>query len=211
MHEDAVAVISGLPVQTILDAGCGSGDLLALLAATGRYELCGTDLSGEALAIARERVPGVRLQILDVERATLPETFDLVTSIQVIEHIVDDISSLRHLARMATKYVYVSTVAGRMRRSERSIGHVRNYSAVELRTKLELAGLEVLWIKGWGFPFYSPLVRSVGEWLPGGPPDGELGPAARLAARALYQLYRANIPGRGDVINALARARGQTA
>jgi SAM-dependent methyltransferase len=205
MHEDALKVVSGLPVETILDVGCGSGDLLALLAATGRYELCGTDISGEALAIARGRVPGVRLVTLDVERAALSETFDLVTSIQVIEHIVDDISALRQMTSMASKYFYVSTIAGRMRRSERSIGHVRNYSGVELRTKLELAGLEVLSIQGWGFPFYSPLVRSVAEWLPSGPPDGQIGPGARLAAGALYQLYRANITGRGDVISALAR------
>jgi SAM-dependent methyltransferase len=204
-HEAALGVVSELPVESVLDAGCGSGDLLSLLAATGRYELCGTDVSAKALAIAAERVPGVRLEILDIERGALPETFDLVTSIQVIEHLVDDISALRHMAGMASKYVYVSTIAGRMRRSERAIGHVRNYSAVELRTKLELVGLEVLSLRGWGFPFYSPAARSVVEWLPGGPPSGRLGPAARLAAAALYQLYRANVPGRGDVLNALAR------
>ena len=96
-------------------------------------------------------------------------------------------------------------MAGRMRRSERAIGHVRNYSPVELRAKLELAGLEVVWMRGWGFPFYSPLYRTIAEWLPGGPPDGQLGPFARFAARALYQLYRANISGHGDVISALAR------
>ena len=205
MHEAVLRIISELPVETVLDAGCGSGEVLALLAATGQYELCGADVSREALALARERVSGVRLQILDIERATLPETFDLVMSVQVIEHLVDDISALRHMAEMASKYVYVSTIAGRMRRSERAIGHVRNYSAVELRTKLELVGLEVLHIRGWGFPFYSPLYRSAAEWLPGGPPDGQLGPFAQFAARALYQLYRANISGYGDVLSALAR------
>ena len=205
LHEAVLRVLSQLQVKTVLDAGCGSGEVLALLAATGQYELCGADVSGEALTLASERVPGVRLQILDIERAALSETFDLVMSVQVIEHLVDDISALRHMAEMASKYVYVSTIAGRMRRSERAIGHVRNYSAVELRTKLEHVGLEVLHVSAWGFPFYSPLYRSVAEWLPGGPPDGQLGPFAQLAARFLYQLYRANISGYGDLISALAR------
>ena len=61
-----------------------------------------------------------------------------------------------------------------MRRSEAGIGHVRNYSRIELARKLELAGLEVLWVHGWGFPFYSPVYRSLAELLPGGPPTGDM-------------------------------------
>jgi hypothetical protein len=125
--------------------------------------------------------------------------------VQVVEHLVDDVAALRHLAEMASRYVFVSTMAGRMRRSELSIGHVRNYSDVELRRKLELAGLEVLWVRGWGFPFYSPLYRTVAEWLPGGPPAGSIGGAGRAAASLLYRLYRLNVPGKGDVICALGR------
>jgi SAM-dependent methyltransferase len=205
-REDVVRVVSALDVRSVLDAGCGSGDILAALARAGRYELAGTDISEEALALARSRVPGkVRLEVLDVEHAALGETFDLVLSVQVVEHIADDVAALRHLAEMSSHYVYVSTMGGRMRPSESVIGHVRNYSRAELRRKLELAGLEVLWVRGWGFPFYSPLYRSLSELLPGGPPTGSIGPVGRLAARALYQLYRLNVPGRGDVLSALAR------
>jgi hypothetical protein len=78
---------------------------------------------------------------------------------------------------------------------------------VELRRKHELAGLEVVWVRGWGFPFYSPLYRSAAEWLPGGPPSGHIGRLGRIAASAVYQLYRLNLPGRGDVLSALARRR----
>jgi len=192
-------------VRTILDVGCGSGDNLGLLAASGRYELTGVDGSTEALSIARQRVPGVRLAVLDVEREALPEQFDLVMSLQVIEHIVDDLSAIRHMAAMASRYVFVATMQGRMRQSELGIGHIRNYSAVELRRKLEVCGLEIVWMKGWGFPFYSPLYRSASEWLPGGPPTGAMGRTSQVIAAALYQLYRLNWPGRGDVISVLAR------
>ena len=109
------------------------------------------------------------------------------------------------MAAIAGKYVLVSTIGGRMRASERAIGHFRIYSEVELCAKLEAVNLEVMWVRGWGWPFYSPMVRTVSEWLPNGPPVGELSRSERRAARVLHQLYRLNVAGRGDVITALAR------
>jgi hypothetical protein len=143
---------------------------------------------------------------MDIEHETLPEQFDLVMTVQVVEHLVDDVSALRNMASMTRKYLFVSTLAGRMRASEVTTGHVRNYSAVELRRKLEVVGMRVLDIRGWGFPWYSPFYRSLIEVLPGGPPAGPAGGFSRLAAKALYQIYRTNLPGRGDVISALSEA-----
>jgi SAM-dependent methyltransferase len=205
--ENLSRAIGALEVRTILDVGCGSGENLAALARSGRYDLAGVDVSAEALALATKRVPGARFRLLDIEQEPLPERFDLVMSIQVAEHLLDDVAAFTSMAKMARTYVLVSTMQGRMRPSEVAIGHVRNYSRVELRCKLEHAGLEVLWTRGWGFPFYSPIVRSLVEWLPGGPPGGPMGGASRALARLLYALYRFNVPGRGDVLTALARVR----
>jgi SAM-dependent methyltransferase len=205
MHEDVLRVVTSLNVHTILDVGCGSGDALALLASERRYEVTGTDLSAEAVRRARERLPvSTRLEQLDIERDRLDGRFDLVMSVQVVEHLVDDVAALRNMASMAEKYVFTSTIGGRMRRSEIPIGHVRNYSRIELSRKLELAGLRVLWVRGWGFPFYSPLYRSLAELLPAGPPTGEVDDMRRVVARLLYELYKLNLPGRGDVLSALA-------
>jgi len=203
--EGLVRTVSSLDVRTVLDVGCGSGDNLAALAATGKYELTGLDISEAALALSRQRVPSARLTQSDIQTEALPEQFDLVMSVQVIEHLPDDSSALKNMAALARKYVFVSTMQGRMRKSELAIGHVRNYSALELRRKLESAGLEVLQTTGWGFPFYSPLYRSLSELLPGGPPKGPVGSAGKVAANLLYQLYRLNLPGRGDVLSVLAK------
>jgi len=203
--EGLVRMVASLDVRTVLDVGCGSGENLAALAAGGKYELAGLDISEAALALSRQRVPSARLMQLDIQTEALLERFDLVISVQVVEHLLDDTSALKNMAEMAKKYVFISTMQGRMRRSERAIGHIRNYSALELRRKLESAGLEVLQMAGWGFPFYSPLYRSLTELLPGGPPAGPVGPIGKLGAQLLYQLYRLNLPGRGDVLSALAR------
>lgn len=206
LQKHLAGVVSSLKVRRILEVGCGSGTNLAVLAASGDYELTGADIAPEALDLARQRLPQARLLLLDIEKEALPEQFDLVLSLQVLEHILDDMAALRHIARMTQDYVLISTVQGRMRPSEVGIGHVRNYSALELERKMAAVGFEVLRIWGWGFPFYSPLYRTMAEWLPGGPPMGSMNRWHRLSARALYYLYGFNLPGRGDILFALAKS-----
>jgi SAM-dependent methyltransferase len=201
------AKVRQLDVRTVLDVGCGSGDNLSALATLPGLMLTGVDISPEALALARQRVPSAKLLELDVERQSLPQRFDLVISFQVIEHLKDDVAALTHMARMADRWVLVTSMCGRMRPSETFIGHVRNYTFDELRDKAKSAGLEVVDLFGWGFPFYSPIYRSMAEWLPGGPPSGAPTPAARLVGRLLYGLYKLNVPRRGDVVTLLARPR----
>jgi SAM-dependent methyltransferase len=204
IQQDILRVVKALDVRSILDVGCGSGENLALLHEVGRYELAGADISSHALELARKRLPRAEFSVLDIEATCLDRQFDLVISVQAIEHVADDIAALRNIARMSRRYVFISTMAGRMRRSEVSIGHLRNYSRVELETKLQRAGLYLRWTHRWGFPFYSPMFRSLVELAPGGPPSGRVGPLGRGIAGSLYQLYRLNVPGRGDVLSALA-------
>jgi ubiquinone/menaquinone biosynthesis C-methylase UbiE len=206
--EELLKLVTRLNVRTVLDVGCGSGDNLAALKhAMPQLELSGVDVSPEALALAAQRVPGASLRGLDVQSENLNERFDLVMAIQVIEHLADDRAALCNMARMAKQWVLVTTMRGHMRPSENSIGHLRNYSDNDLREKAASAGLEVVDLFGWGFPFYSPLYRTAVEWLPGGPPQGKIGTKQQTFANALYHLYSLNIPRRGDVVTMLARPK----
>jgi len=108
---------------------------------------------------------------------------------------------------MTRKWLIVATMRGRMRKSEAQIGHIRNYSSTELRVKAERAGLEVVDLFGWGFPFYSPLYRTAIEWVPAGPPSGKYGMGQKMIANFLYGLYAFNLPRHGDVVTMLARPR----
>lgn len=206
MRRALLAHVEALGPASILDVGCGAGDNLEALSSAGDFELTGIDISDAALTQAAARVPQARLVALDVARDRLPETFDLVISIQVIEHILDDIAALRNIAQMSNRYVYVSTMTGRMRRSELAIGHLRNYSPVELRAKAEAAGIRVHRISKWGFPFYSAF-RSAIE-LAGGRTADAASPIGRVASAALFQLYRLNSSTRGDVLTLVGDVSG---
>jgi len=211
-REELLKLIAQLNINTVLDVGCGNGDNLAAMAyAMPQLVLSGTDISGEALTVASQRVPTANLQQLDVQKQRLDQQFDLIFCNQVVEHLVDDMAAFRNIGLMAKQWVLIATMRGRMRPSERSIGHIRNYSDVELRAKAEAAGLEVIDIFGWGFPFYSPLYRTLIEVLPGEPPRGKFGPAQKTIATLLYHLYALNIPRHGDVVTMLARPLKQQA
>ena len=88
-----------LPARArILDAGCGSGRNMLELARHG--EVTGVELSPTSVRLARERDVGEVLEgsVLDID---LPEgSFDLTVSLDVIEHLEDDVAALRELRRV---------------------------------------------------------------------------------------------------------------
>ena len=74
----------------MLDAGSGTGDLVAALAGEGRDSI-GMDVSGEAVAFAEQRHPGCRFVHHSVEDVPWPfeaGRFDAVVAFEVIEHLL---------------------------------------------------------------------------------------------------------------------------
>src|SRR5262245_19437001 len=116
--EQLIELVSSLDVHSVMDVGCGSGDNLAAIAALNRYDLTGVDISSEAIGYAGLRVPSAKLYCLDIEHDLLPQKFDLVISIQVVEHLLDDLRAFKSIASMASRYVFISTLSGTMRPSE---------------------------------------------------------------------------------------------
>lgn len=88
------------PGAAILDAGCGTGGNLPMLARLGT--VIGLEPDATALALARSR-PGaveVRAGGLPDDLPFDPESFDLIVLLDVLEHVEDDRASLLNLARV---------------------------------------------------------------------------------------------------------------
>ncbi|HEX2016451.1 MAG TPA: class I SAM-dependent methyltransferase, partial [Solirubrobacteraceae bacterium] len=72
-------LLTELDYHDALDVGCGAGHNFSLLRAGGRApQVAGADVSPEALARARHRAPDAELHRLDIERGSLPRTWELV-------------------------------------------------------------------------------------------------------------------------------------
>lgn len=73
----------------LLDVGCGLGRFVASLPAE-RFDRHGTDVSEWALSQNRERYPGVDFRHASAtDRPYPPDSFDVVTAMDVIEHVPD--------------------------------------------------------------------------------------------------------------------------
>jgi SAM-dependent methyltransferase len=84
------------PHASVLDAGCGSGRTLIELTSYGDVQ--GIELDPGAAEVARGRGVGeVRIGRLE-ELPWDPDTFDLITCLDVIEHTPDDRATLTELA-----------------------------------------------------------------------------------------------------------------
>lgn len=77
------------PGSRLIDVGCGSGEFPAMAADAG-YEAVGIDVSEPSIAAARRLRPDVDYRVGDVDgvAASEPESFDVVTMWDVIEHVL---------------------------------------------------------------------------------------------------------------------------
>jgi len=88
-----------LPARArILDAGCGSGRNMVELARHGT--VTGVELSATSAKLARARSVGEVIEgsVLDMPFASA--SFDLAVSLDVIEHLDDDLAAMRELRRV---------------------------------------------------------------------------------------------------------------
>lgn len=96
------AMMRPLAGRRALDVGCGAGLLCEPLARMGA-DVTGIDAVGESIAVARDHAAKQGLAITyhagGVEALRDPP-FDLVTSMEVIEHVTDPALFVRELARM---------------------------------------------------------------------------------------------------------------
>ncbi|ANY06714.1 class I SAM-dependent methyltransferase [Pseudonocardia sp. HH130630-07] len=88
------------PGARLLDVGCGAGGLLAGATAAGLV-VSGVDVDRRALGAARRRVPGAALAVADAHDLPFDAAgFDLVTLVQVLEHLADPGAALREAGRV---------------------------------------------------------------------------------------------------------------
>jgi SAM-dependent methyltransferase len=132
----------------VLDVGCGSGSLLAYLAARAPVTPVGMDLFPGALTHARRH--GLHpLSVADA--AALPirgECVDLVLAQDVVEHVADDAALLANAARVCVPggLALVAAPAFQALWSTRDVrlGHHRRYRLARLAERVRAAGFELL-------------------------------------------------------------------
>lgn len=188
--------IREIEFETVLDAGCGQGELLTEIVRLYPHvsEIGGIDFSPISVEVTKKRLGRGHFEVIDLQSQTLDRKYDLVLNVDVLEHIPDDRAAIANLRRMCNKYVLISSVQGKQlpEWEAKVVGHVRNYQRGELQAKMVEAGFEIVRFIEWGFPFYSPLYRRFLTLTGGQGTDGRYGPGRKLLAFLLYQLFTLN-------------------
>lgn len=139
-----------VPQGFVLDVGCGTGDNLEMLSDAARAPALGTDLSAYALRHAvRGSNGGVRTVVALAEDLPVATgVCGLVASMDVVEHLDDDLVGLREYRRvLVPRGLLLLTVPAYQwlwgEHDERA-AHRRRYRARGLIAVVEAGGFEVL-------------------------------------------------------------------
>jgi SAM-dependent methyltransferase len=134
----------GLPAHArILDAGCGSGRNMVELARYG--SVSAIELSEASVALARARDAGEVVEGSVLQMPYADASFDLATSLDVIEHLDDDVGALRELRRVVAPGGALLTTVPAYQWLWSSHDEVNHHHRRYTRRSLALAGEQAGW------------------------------------------------------------------
>jgi ubiquinone/menaquinone biosynthesis C-methylase UbiE len=159
-REGIFKLLKKLSPKTVLDVGCGNGELLRDLKniLPSHIVYSGVDLSPEAVNKNSISMPEVSFNVLDIEKESLNKTFDLIVCSEVIEHLGDRSLAFKNLSAMMSPqggYLLVTAPTGKIYETEKLWGHTTHPTPAEIRAHAINNNLEVLSLASWGFPFYT--------------------------------------------------------
>lgn len=95
----------------VLDLGCGEGTRLNLVL-TKKQQGTGVDISPTAINLGRKRYPGINFVKADLEKIPLEnDSFDLIYSAYVLEHLSDPEQVLKEAIRLMKKEGFLVLIA----------------------------------------------------------------------------------------------------
>jgi ubiquinone/menaquinone biosynthesis C-methylase UbiE len=155
---------------SLLDAGCGTGGMLATLREKfPEAELTGIDASDQAVDLTAGRQLGARLMAASVNEIPFPaDSFDFVVSLDVWSHAgVDDALAahethrvLRPQGKLILNLAALEFLKGA---HDKAVDVVRRYNRLQVRTLLEGAGFEIERLTYWNATLLPPI--ALVRWL----------------------------------------------
>ncbi|MCU1263991.1 MAG: hypothetical protein JWM21_309 [Acidobacteria bacterium] len=144
----------------ILDIGCGTGANLEMLSQFGAAE--GVDVSPDALAFCRQR--GLQ-NVRQGEAEHLPYedgSFDLVTALDVVEHLDDDVAGLKEMRRVLRRggyaLLFVPAFMYLWGVQDDISHHRRRYTRATLQQAVRAAGFEIERFTYANITFFAPIL-----------------------------------------------------
>jgi 2-polyprenyl-3-methyl-5-hydroxy-6-metoxy-1,4-benzoquinol methylase len=145
-------------VKTILNAGCGSGELSLILAQKG-YAVTGFDLDRDYISLANKNLKKMKVKncsfiVSGIENYKSKSQYDAVIATDVLEHIEDDIYAFKKLVSFVKPggSVIITVPAGQYLFGfhDEQLGYFRRYSLSSFK-KIIPGNLKIIQIRYFGF------------------------------------------------------------
>ncbi|HEY8563361.1 MAG TPA: class I SAM-dependent methyltransferase [Pyrinomonadaceae bacterium] len=143
----------------ILDVGCGTGANLEMLAQFGESE--GVDVSDDALEFCRAK--GLKVHKGLAERLPFAEeSFDVVTALDVVEHLDDDVAGLKEMHRVlktgGKTLIFVPAFMWLWGVQDDISNHRIRYTKKQIVERLEKAGFTIERATYANWTFFAPIL-----------------------------------------------------
>jgi SAM-dependent methyltransferase len=143
----------------ILDVGCGTGANLEMLAQFGESE--GVDVSDDALEFCRAK--GLKVHKGLAEKLPFEdESFDVVTALDVVEHLDDDVAGLKEMHRVLKKdgrtLIFVPAFMWLWGVQDDISNHRIRYTKKQIVERLQKAGFEIERATYANWTFFAPIL-----------------------------------------------------
>jgi SAM-dependent methyltransferase len=135
--------------ENFFELGCGTGYVLSgIEKAFPKLKLYGGEVFVAGLDFASKRISQVELLQVDARKIPFQDEFEVLGAFDVLEHIKNDEDVLRQMYRAVRHgggiVLSVPQHPFLWSRADDYAQHVRRYTAEELRTKVKMAGFEIL-------------------------------------------------------------------
>jgi SAM-dependent methyltransferase len=143
----------------ILDVGCGTGANLEMLAQFGESE--GVDVSDDALEFCRSK--GLKVHKGLAEKLPFEdESFEIVTALDVVEHLDDDVAGLKEMHRVLKKdgrtLIFVPAFMWLWGVQDDISNHRIRYTKKQIVERLQKAGFEIERATYANLTFFAPIL-----------------------------------------------------
>ncbi len=143
----------------LLDVGCGTGGNLEMLKKFGAAE--GVDVSDEALEFCRSKNLTVHKGLAE-KLPFADETFDVVTALDVVEHLDDDVAGLSEMFRVLKRggktLIFVPAFMFLWGVQDDVSNHRIRYTKKQIVERLEKSGFEIERATYANWTFFAPIL-----------------------------------------------------
>jgi SAM-dependent methyltransferase len=136
-------------IASFLEIGCGTGYVLTgIQSELPHLSLYGSEIYEQGLVCAASRLPNTPLFQMDARAIPFENEFDVIGAFDVLEHIKEDELVLNQMVKALSKPHGGIILTVPQHKALWSVTddyscHFRRYEALELKTKLERAGLKI--------------------------------------------------------------------